>query len=204
MPNAQRRNANRERVTAVIQEMVDSGRIIPRAQICRAAAVSGSYFSSNPDMHKVYEAALALLLQGRSAQLQSEQAEQPDQPVVTAPVEAIDPLQVITDLENRNRELRQQLAQLQEQKSAPRLVEVAMPLSWLKGQAQAWRDTVADCQKELEQIQTDIVSAQVNLAACERLISLHEVEAPIDVAALNGALAEPLCKGIAHTHNGAA
>jgi len=92
----------------------------------------------------------------------------------------------------RNAELRQQLAEMQEQlqsKPGVEAVEVFRPTTWLEGQAQAWKDAIADYEQELEVIQSDLESARSNLAAVERLLELTEVpEAVVTMEAINAAL----------------
>lgn len=168
----------RDAIQAALTELQSEGKPFTLAQLLKKASVSNSTFYSSKyaDLRAVAKEAIA--------QLKGKTDTQTPDPTYTALQVKIQELtQANRGLELRNKQLRQQL---QEQVEAPpRLVEVAMPLTWLEQQAQAWRDTVADYQAELEQIQADIAAAQANLEAFERLISLHDVATPVTPVDLN-------------------
>ena len=112
--------------------------------------------------------------------------------IVSIKAQAVDPTytalqEELEALRQRNRELRQQLSQVEPQGQV-QVVEVFMPTTWLEQQAQAWRDTVADFERELEQVQKDLEAARVNLSAAERLLELHQVEQPVTAEGLQAVL----------------
>lgn len=155
-----------------------TGKPFTQHDVEREAGLSRGYIAKNPairaDINQAIAATLQAWQQAQAVEAVPEQTEELDRQK-----------QTIADLEDCNRQLRQQLsdvqAQLSERRpSQPTFVEVALPASWLHQQAQSWRET-------LSQIESDRESALSNLRAYERLIELHEVERPVaTIAQLNG------------------
>lgn len=151
MPDA---NTDKERIEAALNRLVEGG---------RRFFVQDVQQQSGLDKNRFYSARDEELDQKIKQAIQEIKAKTSD------PVELKAELD---DLRDRNKELRQQLAEAQ---SRQQLIELA-PLEYCQKQAQVWRQAIAKYQAEMARIQADITAASLNLAAYERLIAIHDAE----------------------------
>lgn len=172
MPKPKKTDAEiRAAIQDALTELSAAGQHFTLKQLADRAGIANStlFLKKHADLKAQAMEAIATI----KAQAKAQAAD----PTFTALTEELETLR------QRNRELRQQLSQVQPQGQV-QVVEVFMPTTWLEQQAQAWRDTVADFERELEQVQKDLEAARVNLAATERLLELHQVEKPVTAEGL--------------------
>jgi len=153
-----------------LAEFVAEGAYFTQADFMRATRMSPSTFYD-----KKYEG-VRERVKAAIAVIEEAQTPKPQATVETAEPDAEQLKAELRAAQQRNRELRQQLSQIVGQTN---IVEVGIPLSWLQEQADSWRKTIAEYEKEMQQLCSDIESARTNLAAYERLIDLNFVEAPV-------------------------
>lgn len=160
---------------AAIERVERGERVETLKALCKLAGLHDTAIYNQPLRSLLDRAKKAI----REAKVQEprpelEKKEQPTDPTYSALTGEIETLR------QRNRELRQQIADLQEQKQRPMLVEVAVPANWLRQQVEEWRGTVRELREDLE-------GAEKNLAAYERLLEIHH-DKGLDVAEVNIAL----------------
>lgn len=153
-----------------------------RNHLAIVASVDSSFFYSNTRVAQIaneaYDAAVAELEQAKptpdAPELEEVEPTPQPEPVAAQP----DELQQLRDrlteaerlreaAEERNRELRQQLAESAQPVATPPAPQIFEPLQWLDLQIEQW-------QQEVETITADLAAAQRKLNACQELRKLHE------------------------------
>ncbi|GEM_PF-7094335 len=188
-----RNNPNLDRLLVGIESAVEQAitdgtyRLPSRNELSLRLELRNYFYTSTPAgeaARKAYEDAqerLDDLKKARQRRAEAVTVIDTSIPVDTAQIDVAAQLeqarQKAIELEKRNRELRQQLAVLQEtQPQRSSLVEVAIPSNYFEQQAQLW-------QKTIDELEADLASARANHAAYQRLMLIHE---PVINVALNG------------------
>lgn len=163
-PKTEKRSTKQIRaaIEATLVEFEQAGRPFTAMEFCEAAGIGNA---------RLYTTAYADL-KDRVFDLRDRL--NPDGPQLT-------PLELtrarLIETEQRNRELRQQLAELQSQQAiAPAAEQAADPVAWLRSTAVEWERHIQRYHRQMDELGAALESAERNLAAVKHLLGLYEGE----------------------------
>lgn len=163
-PKTEKRTTKQIRaaIEATLVEFEQAGRPFTAMEFCEAAGIGNA---------RLYTAAYADL---KDRVLDLRDRLNPDGPQLT-------PLELtrarLIEAEQRNRELRQQLAELQSQQAiAPAAEQATDLIGALRAEAVRWERQISKYHVQIGELGADLKAAEENLSAVNRLLAIHESE----------------------------
>lgn len=156
---------NRDRCRTAIAQMIESGIELNRHQLCKKAGIPINYFAGNPAMKKEYDAAIAQIVSSKSAT--------PHEPVADLPKTVREETEdsalqhQIEELEQRNRELREQIQALQSQSTDDLVIQA------LREDEARLKATLKRIEEEARELEQEKKSAIARLHGVQQAIALR-------------------------------